>query len=161
MSVIERIPEFASNHPLLVIALVVTLAMIAFTEYQRLTRVATSVTPSRATRLANNEDAVFIDARPQKDFDGGHLPGARSVPAGEVDSHFKQLEKLSEYPVILYDERGFEAERVAKALHQSGFTRLYQIEGGLPAWRKADLPVESGSAAKANKGKNKGQSKKG
>ncbi len=161
MSVIERIPEFASNHPLLFVALVATLAMIAFTEYQRLSRVATPVGPARATRLANNDDAVFIDARPRKDFDGAHLPGAYSVPATEVDSHLKQLEQLREQPVILYDERGFEAERVAKKLQANGFTRLYTIEGGLPAWRKADLPVESGSASKSAKGKGKGKGKKG
>lgn len=162
MSVIERLPEFVSNHPLMFVALAATLGMIAFTEYQRFSRVATPVGPSRATRLANHEDAVFIDARPSKDFDSAHLPGAYSVPAAEVDNQLKQLEKLRERPVILYDERGFEAERVAKKLQQNGFTSLYTIDGGLPAWRKADLPVESGSASKSAKSaKGKGKKNKG
>ncbi len=162
MSVIERLPEFVSNHPLMFVALAATLAMIAFTEYQRFSRVTQSVAPSRATRLANHEEAVFIDARPSKDFESAHLPGAYSVPATEVDNHLKQLEKLRERPVIVYDERGFEAERVAKKLKQNGFTNLYSIDGGLAAWRKAELPVESGNATKSAKsGKGKGKNKKG
>jgi rhodanese-related sulfurtransferase len=149
--VIERIPEFASNHPLLMVALAVTLALIGFTEVQRLRRVAKPLSPARATRLANSEDAVFVDARRRKDFDAGHVPGARSVPASEAENHVKQLEKLRTRPVILYDEGGLEAERAAKTLARHGFTELYALDGGLPAWRKADLPLETQSAQKGKK----------
>ncbi|MDZ7748247.1 MAG: rhodanese-like domain-containing protein [Halofilum sp. (in: g-proteobacteria)] len=79
---IERIPEIVSNHPPMFGALVATLAMIAFAEYQRFSRVATPVPPARATRLSNSEDAVFIDTRRKKDYDAGHLPNARHVPSG-------------------------------------------------------------------------------
>jgi len=161
MSVIERIPEFATNHPLLVAALAITLAAIAFTEYQRLTRIGTAVQPSRATRLANNEDGVFIDTRARGPYDEAHVPGARSMPADEIDSHLKQLEKISDRPLILYDDGGLDAQKAARKLAANGIRQqLYEIEGGLPAWRKADLPVESGGANKANKGKAK-KNKKG
>lgn len=154
---IERIPEFVSNHPLLFGALVATLVMIAFAEYQRFRRVASPITPTRATRLSNSEDAVFVDTRPRKDYDAGHLPGARCVPAAEAESHVKQLEKLREQPVILYDDGGLDAERAAKTLARHGFTRLYALDGGLPAWRKADLPVQSQGGGKGGKDKTKGK----
>jgi len=157
--VIERIPEFVSNHPLLFAALAATLLLIGVTEYQRLRRVARPVTPARATRLSNSEDAVFIDTRARKSYEAGHLPGARSVPAGEVEQHVKQFEKLRESPVILYDDGGMEAERAAKALARNGFSQLYALDGGLPAWRKAELPVETASGGKSGKGSAKGSGK--
>lgn len=165
----ERIPEFIGNHPLLFAALAAVIAMIVVLEVQRVRRTGQPISPARATRLNNSEDAVFLDARPHKDFEQSHLPGARSIPAREVEGHLKQIEKLREQPVILYDDGGLDAERAAKELARNGFTRLYVIEGGLPAWRKAELPTESGAETrkegggkgKGGKGKARRQSKAG
>lgn len=154
----ERIPEFVANHPLMFVALAVTVTMIVVLEVQRIRRTAEPLSPARATRLSNNEEAVFIDTRKQKDFEQGHVPGARSIPSREVEGYLKQIEKLREYPVILYDDGTLEAERAAKELAKNGFTRLYSIEGGMPAWRKAELPVETGSGPR--KSGSGGQKKK-
>lgn len=139
----ERIPEFVTNHPFMFAALAATIAMIAVAEYQRARRVAAPISPSRATRLSNSEDAAFVDVRAKKDYDQGHLPGARHVPAREIEQYLKQLEKLRERPLILYDDGGLEAERAAKVLARNGFVQLYALQGGLPAWRKAELPLET------------------
>lgn len=147
----ERLPEFVAAHPFLFVALALTLAMIAFAEYQRMARKARPVTPARATRLSNSQEAVFIDARSRKSFDAGHLPGARSVPVSELEQQLKQLEKMRERPLVLYDDGGLEAQRVAKTLAGKGFASLYALDGGLPAWRKADLPVEETGASKKKK----------
>lgn len=152
----DRIPEFVSNHPILFGALVATIVMIVVAEYQRARRAAQPVTPARATRLSNSENAAFIDARRRKDFEAGHLPGARNVPASEVEQHIKQLEKLRELPVILYDDGGLDAERAAKTLAKHGFSRLFALDGGLPAWRKADLPVETQQSGQGKKKKKAG-----
>ncbi len=139
----DRIPEFITNHPFLFAALAATIAMIAFMEYQRATQAAKPVSPARATRLQNSEDAVFIDVRPRKEFETGHLPGARNVPGAEVAQHLKQLEKLKGVPWILYDDGGTQAQRVAKTLAGKGFGPLYAVDGGMPAWTKAELPVST------------------
>jgi len=140
---LDRIPEFVSNHPLLFAALAATIAMIVFSEVQRLRRVAQAVSPSRATRLSNSEDAVFVDTRAKKDYDQGHLPGARHIPAREAEQYVKQIQKLRDRPIVLYDDGGFDAERAAKALAKNGFAQLYSLQGGIAAWRKADLPIET------------------
>lgn len=144
----DRIPEFVTNHPFLFAALIATIAMIVFLEYQRATQAAKPVSPARATRLQNSEDAVFIDVRPRKQYETGHLPGADNVPATEVEQHLKQLEKLKGVPWILYDDGGMQAQRAAKALAAKGFGPLYAIDGGLPAWSKAELPLSTGKRRK-------------
>jgi rhodanese-related sulfurtransferase len=153
----DRIPEFIGNHPLLLAALLTTIAMIVTLEVQRARRAARPITPARATRLNNSDDAVFVDTRARKHFEEGHLPGARSLPAGEVESYLKQIDKLRERPLILYDDGGLDAERAAKVLARNGFNQLYTVEGGIPAWRKAELPTQSGSGESKGQG---GQKKK-
>lgn len=161
----ERIPEFIANHPFMSGALLLTIALIVFMEYQRATRVSRPLSPSQATRLRNDEGALFIDVRARKDYEREHVPGARALPEREVAQSTKQLEKYREVPIVLYDQGGFDAERAARTLQRAGFSRLYAIDGGMPAWTKADLPVESGpedggKAAKSKdreKGKGKGK----
>ncbi|MEX1081895.1 MAG: rhodanese-like domain-containing protein [Halofilum sp. (in: g-proteobacteria)] len=147
----DRIPEFATNHPILIAAVMLTIGVIVGVEIQRYLRVAETVSISRATRLSHNEDAVFVDTRRRKEYESGHLPGARNVPAAEVEQYVKQLQKIRERPLVLYDDAGMEAQRAAKKLAGHGFSRLYELEGGLPAWRKANLPVEQGSESKQRK----------
>ncbi len=147
----DRLPEFAANHPILIAAVLLTIGIIVGVEIQRVRRAAEPVSTSRATRLSHNEDAVFVDTRRRKEFEAGHLPGARHVPAAEVEQYVKQLEKLRERPLVLYDDAGMEAQRAAKALARHGFARLYELEGGLPAWHKANMPVEHGSESKQHK----------
>lgn len=157
----DRIPEFVANHPLLFAALAAVIAMIVVLEVQRARRVARPVSPAQATRMNNNSDAAFIDVRPKKSFDEAHLPGARSVPIAEVDGCIKQLRKLRDRPVILYDDGALDAERAAKALHRHGFEQLYALDGGLPAWRKAELPIRSGGSGRKAQAGGKSRKKGG
>ena len=39
-----------------------------------------SVSTSQATRMANSEDAVFVDIRDSKDFNAGHIANAVNSP---------------------------------------------------------------------------------
>lgn len=142
---IERVPEFVANHPFVFGALLVTITMIAVMEYQRATRVGRPLTPAQATRLRNDEDAIVIDVRARKDYDAGHVHGARAISEREIGQAVGQIRKYGDGPIILYDEGGLNAERAAKVLQKNGFDRIYVIEGGLPAWRKAELPVQRGS----------------
>lgn len=142
---IERVPEFIANHPVIMGALALTLVMIGVMEYQRATRVGRPLTPMQATRLQNDEDAVIIDVRARKDYDSGHVQGAMTLPEREIGQSIHQLKKHRDRPLVLYDEGGFNAERAAKTLKGNGFERIYVIDGGLPAWRKAELPVRAGS----------------
>lgn len=50
------------------------------------------------------ESHLFVDARSVEEFEGGHIPGALSLPFEELEEHFDALEQvlLSEKPVVVY-----------------------------------------------------------
>jgi rhodanese-related sulfurtransferase len=140
----QQLIEFISNHPLLVLALLAILLMIIFSEVQqRLSRVK-DVTPAEATRLINHEQAMLIDMRADKDYRDGHIVNAVHVPEsnGQIPA---ALDKHRERPLIVYCQRGQRSKAVCNRLSKQGFASVYNLQGGVLAWQKAELPLTRNS----------------
>jgi rhodanese-related sulfurtransferase len=93
-----------------------------------------------ARRLEDGEDLVVLDVRPAAEYAAGHLPGAVSIPVGELRRRLAELPADRE--VVAYC-RGpycaFAHEAVAM-LRQEGFSAR-RLEDGLPEWQAAGLAV--------------------
>jgi rhodanese-related sulfurtransferase len=48
----------------------------------------------------NPEEFNLVDVRTPKEYEGGHLPGARLIPVGEVANHLSELDPNK--PTIVY-----------------------------------------------------------
>ncbi len=94
-------------------------------------------------RLAAGEDLLILDVRPNDEFRAGHLPGAISVPLGELRRRLDHLPR--DRQVVAYC-RGpycaFAPEAVA-LLRSRGF-EARRLEDGLPEWSAEGLPTEIG-----------------
>lgn len=99
------------------------------------------LSPIAATLLINREDAVLVDLRDQNEFDQAHLPNARHLPLGELTQRSAELEKFRERPLILYCATGSRTASAIATLKKVGFTRLYNLRGGIFEWEKAGQPV--------------------
>ncbi|MCC6129128.1 MAG: ArsR family transcriptional regulator [Acidobacteria bacterium] len=93
-------------------------------------------------RRARQRDVVVIDVRPAEEYAAGHIPGAVSIPFGELE------QRLDEIPpgrkVVAYCRGPYcvlAAESV-KALRAHG-VRAVRLKDGFPEWRDAGLPVET------------------
>ena len=93
-----------------------------------------------ARRLEDGDDLVVLDVRPAAEHAAGHLPGAVSIPVGELRRRLAELPADRE--VVAYC-RGpycaFAHEAVA-LLRQEGFAAR-RLEDGLPEWQAAGLAV--------------------
>jgi rhodanese-related sulfurtransferase/biotin operon repressor len=93
-----------------------------------------------ARRLQDGDDLVVLDVRPAAEYTAGHLPGAVSIPVGELRRRLAELPAGRE--VVAYC-RGpycaFAHEAVA-LLRQEGFSAR-RLEDGLPEWQAAGLAV--------------------
>ncbi len=82
-----------------------------------------------------------IDVREPDEFNGplGHVAGAQLVPLGTVASAITGWDRAAVY--LLVCRSGVRSGRASAALAQAGFTRVYNLGGGMIAWNEAGLPV--------------------
>ena len=132
--------DFLRNNLLLVAVAAVSGGMLIWPLLRRTTG-GPWVSTAQATHLINREDALLVDVREPGEFGAGHILGARNVPLARIDGS-GDLAKRKDKPVIVYCEGGERAAKAAAALRKLGFTRVVNLNGGLPAWQQAGLPLE-------------------
>ena len=81
---------------------------------------------------AGYRKAQLIDVREQKEYDGGHILGARNIPSTQLKMRMKELRK--DKPVYLYCQSGMRSTRAAQMLYKNGYRELYQLNGGFKTW---------------------------
>jgi len=101
--------------------------------------------PDVRTRLIAG-DVVLVDARPSDAFAAGHIPGAISLPADEIDAMLasQSLPIPLDRDVVTYCDRGdADAEYVGRLLDTTiGCPRVHVLAGGWDAWLAAGAEVE-------------------
>ena len=91
-------------------------------------------------RRLREGSATVIDVRPREEYDAGHVPGALSLPVGELPRRLKELPKSRD--VIAYCRGPYcvYALEAVTLLRKRGY-RARRAESGVPDWRRAGLPV--------------------
>ncbi|WP_377888537.1 rhodanese-like domain-containing protein [Alkalihalobacillus sp. R86527] len=82
--------------------------------------------------IAGYRKAQLIDIREPKDFDNGHILGARNIPVSQLKMRMKEIRK--DQPVYMYDHNGIITSRAASMLSKNGIKDLYQLKGGFKKW---------------------------
>ena len=99
-----------------------------------------------AKKLFLQETPIIFDARPNDDYQKGHIRGARSLAWHEVDQRFMEVTKdiSVDTPIITYcDGETCElSHHLANFLLDLGFTNVRILVNGWTKWKNADLPVE-------------------
>lgn len=138
---LTQISEFAANHPFLVIAFVVLLALIFFNELKIATQRFASLTPAAAVQLMNNEDVVVLDVREPGETVGGKITKAIQIPVGAIAKRMNELEKHKSKTLLIYDKTGARSGIACKELSKNGFEKVFSLNGGLLAWQDAHMPI--------------------
>jgi len=103
-----------------------------------------------AKKLFFQQPVVFIDARPQDDYEKGHIKGALGLPWNEVDRNFMRMtEDISPDTLIITYCDGETCElshNLAIFLLDMGFSNTRILINGWTLWKEAGLPMESGSS---------------
>ncbi|MCM3637426.1 rhodanese-like domain-containing protein [Sporosarcina luteola] len=76
--------------------------------------------------------AQLIDVREPKEYEAGHILGARNIPYSQFRQRFKEIRP--DKPVYLYDQNGGKSSRAAMYLKKRDYTQLYQLQGGFRTW---------------------------
>ncbi len=134
--------EFLAQEWILVLALLVVAAMLAWHEARK---AGPSVTPQQAINLINGEQGVFVDLRDNADFRQGHIIDTLHIPSAKLAERMAELVKYKEKPVVLVCKMGQQSGAASKQLKAAGFSRVYKMTGGMMEWSNLQLPVTSKS----------------
>jgi len=88
-----------------------------------------------------NQGALVLDLRNKDSFDAGHIGEARNVPAADLESQADTLKKWRDKNVIAYDDSGSGGASAVRTLTKLGFTKVFNLQGGMNAWIKDNLPL--------------------
>lgn len=88
----------------------------------------------------NGKAIQIVDVRSPKEWEEGHIPGARHIFLPEVRKRAGELDK--EKPVVAYCDSGYRASLASSILQAEGFANVLNVPGSWQAWKNAKYPVE-------------------
>jgi rhodanese-related sulfurtransferase len=144
----QQLFDYISHHPYLAGAAVVAAIAVLVAELRERVSGFAALSAMQTVRLMN-QGALILDLRSKEAFEGGHIGDARNVPAAELAASADTLKKWRDRTVITYCDSGVSGAGAARTLTKLGFTKVFNLEGGLNGWVKDNLPLTKTPAGKA------------
>ena len=96
------------------------------------------------------DNAPFIlDVREASELEtDGYIEGSINIPVRDVLNNLDKLPGLDE-PIVVTCASGHRGGMVMAALKMLGYTNVRNLGGGIGAWKKAELPLVTGSLPEA------------
>ncbi len=86
------------------------------------------------------ENAILLDVRTTEEVADGKIAHAENIVWD--DSFGEKLSNLEHKPIFIYCGSGIRSAKAAAVLKEKGYTDIYELDGGMKAWKAAGLPVE-------------------
>jgi molybdopterin/thiamine biosynthesis adenylyltransferase/rhodanese-related sulfurtransferase len=98
---------------------------------------------STAGAGANGRPFVLVDVREADEWDAGHLPGAKHVPRGYLESRIEAAAPDRSQRVVLYCASGQRSALAAHTLREMlGYENVESMTGGITLWKDRGYDVE-------------------
>lgn len=87
-------------------------------------------------------EAQLIDVRTPREFEKYRIANAKNMDFNkpEFDEEMEKLDKNK--PVLIYCLSGVRSKSAAERFREAGFKTVYNLDGGINAWSKAEKPME-------------------
>lgn len=101
------------------------------------------ITPEEMLSLIESGKAdQLIDVRTPEEFFEGHLKNAQNICVSEDDFEDKIRLLDKSKPVYIYCRSGARSADAANKLEEMGFTKIYDMQGGIQLWQQEGMDVE-------------------
>jgi rhodanese-related sulfurtransferase len=88
----------------------------------------------------------LLDVREPSEVEAGYIAGAVNIPVRDLLKNLDKLPGLND-PIVIYCGSGHRGALAMSALRILGYTDVKNLGGGTGAWKKAELPLETGMPA--------------
>jgi len=100
-----------------------------------------SVSPAEAAKMIETrKDLLMIDVRSPDELKEGYIEGSELVPFWDIAKGKKVLPK--DKPILLICAVGGRSFTLGQALANEGWPEIYNLSGGISAWKKSGLPLK-------------------
>ncbi len=82
--------------------------------------------------IASGKDVLILDVREAAEFAFNHIPEAISIPLGELEDRFDELDKEKEIYVIC--RTGSRSDLASQKLTENGFVNVKNVIPGMSNW---------------------------
>jgi rhodanese-related sulfurtransferase len=103
-------------------------------EYLQSRNALEAVEADELARRARNGDVTVLDVRPVEEYEAAHIPGARSIPLGELASRLREIPKDREIVAYCRGPYCVMAVEAVELLRRKGF-RAHRMNEGVADWR--------------------------
>lgn len=103
-----------------------------------------SISPAEAVLVMNRTKLLVLDVRGAAEFSGGHIKGAKHIPAASLEARIKELAKQKNKPILVVCQRGVRSSAACKVLATHEFKQVSSLQGGLDKWVDAKMPLVKG-----------------
>ncbi len=87
------------------------------------------------TYISNNDSAQLIDVRTPKEYNHGYILNAVNIDFLS-DDFVSEIGKLNkDKPVYIYCRSGRRSAQSVNKFKKAGFTKIYDLEGGILNWK--------------------------
>ncbi len=94
-----------------------------------------SMKPDRARDLVRDtavEALTILDVRQPKEYEQGHIPGAKLIPLSELTERLDEIDPKK--TTVIYCAIGGRSRVASQILVGNGFKDVYNLSGGIKAW---------------------------
>jgi rhodanese-related sulfurtransferase len=136
----DRLLEYITHHPWYASGAAIAALLVIAYELRTRNENVSAVSPQDVVRLMN-QGALVIDLRPADVFATGHVAGAKQMSGEQILKAGDTLKKQKEKVLVVYDDTGSLGAAAVRQLAAQGFTKAFNLRGGISAWRAENLPL--------------------
>jgi thioredoxin 1 len=92
-------------------------------------------------KLKSTPEAILIDVRTPEEIAVDRIENSQNIVYD--DSFESKLTGLDQKPLFVYCAAGKRSAKAAQILRDKGYKNVFELEGGLNAWKAAGLPVDN------------------
>jgi rhodanese-related sulfurtransferase len=115
-----------------IIVVVIVALFIAFGIYNK--RGIIMINAESAKKMMDDCSVKILDVRTPEEFKGGHLKGAVLIPVTEINQRISELSSVKDSALLVYCHSGGRSSSASQILRGHGFTKVYNLQGGVTAW---------------------------
>ena len=94
-------------------------------------------------KIANSGEIQLIDVRTPQEFEEQHIDNATNINCNGANFEQKAAQLDKSKPVYVQCKSGGRSAKASAKLSEMGFTKIFELDGGMMKWNAAGLAAPS------------------